>query len=426
MRHAFSISLKRLRTFTAALVVGVLFPAAPIAAAAEAVTQPRGFRTLHVLEGERGTLPLSSLTSADGMLFGSASRGGREGAGVLFTLSPESGALQLLHHFNAPDGRTPMEGLLVEARAVFGATKDGGSRRHGTLYRLDRTTGSYEVLHSFAGEAENGFHPHASPVRVGEILYGTTFHGGSSRWGGALYAFDLRAMEFRVLYSLTSDTGRHPLGRLLRLGDWLYGLASDYGHHANGYYGTLFRARLDGTAFEVLHRFEGGPRGSTPFGNLTHDGGGLLFGSAFGNVGDTSDLGLVFAYNLATGEFRVVHAFSEEDAGGGKPDSPPLFDPVRGRLFGVAQGTDVHGPGIAGVLYSLRPDGTDFQVLHTFSGGIAGKTPVGTPALLGETLYGVTAYGGVEAFGRSRTPAGGGIIYRFDLGPPEVPQVPTD
>ena len=413
--HAYSISLKSPCKFIAALVTGLVIPVVP-ATAAETDGGSAGFRTLQVFEGERGTLPLSGLTAAAGKLFGSASHGGREGGGVLFTLLPESGALHGLHHFNGIDGRTPMEGLLVKDRAVYGATKSGGPRGHGVLYRLDRITGSYEVLHTFAAEAGNGFYPHSSPVRGGETLYGTTFHGGAGRWDGALYAFDLRAMEFRLLYSLTAETGRHPLGRLLPLGDWLYGLASDYGHHDAGHYGTLFRARPDGSAFEVLHRFEGGRRGSTPFGSLTHDGGDLLFGSTFGNVGDALDLGVVFSYNLATGEYRVLHAFTGEDDAGGKPDSPPLFDPARNRLFGTAQGTDNNAPGIAGILYSLRTDGTDFQILHTFSGGIAGGTPVGTPALVGNTLFGVAAHGGVEAFGRTRSASGRGIIYRFGLG----------
>lgn len=414
MFHTFSISLRRLQIFIAAFGTGILLSTG-LGAAAETYGGPAGFRTLQVFEGERGTLPLSGLTASGGVLFGSASHGGREGAGVLFTLTPESGALQVLHHFNGIDGRTPMEGLLVEARAVYGATKNGGPRGQGVLYRLDRITGSYEVLHTFAAEAGNGFYPHASPVRVGETLYGTSFHGGESRWGGALYAFDLRAMEFRLLYSLTAETGRHPLGQLFRDGDWLYGLASDYGHHADGHYGTLFRARLDGSALEVLHRFEGGRRGSTPFGNLSHDGGDLLFGATFGNVGDASDLGVVFSYNLSSGEYRVLHAFAEAEATGGKPDSPPFFDPARERLFGVAQGTDNNGSGISGVLYSLRTDGSDFGVLHTFSGGIAGGTPVGTPALFGDTLYGVAVHGGIEAFGRSRDATGRGILYRFGL-----------
>lgn len=404
---------------TAGILVFALLPMAFISGSDLAVgepAEPPGFRAVHIFAGDRGAMPLSGLTASDPFLFGTTYRGGKHNAGVLFSFNPATGTMDVLHHFDGVGGREPMDGLVVEDRAIFGATKSGGATGHGVLYRYDRITGSFDILHEFAARPDNGFYPHASPVRVGETLFGTTFHGGETVWGGAVYAFHLRTMEFRVLYSLSAETGRHPLGRLLHLDGWFYGLGSDYGHHAAGAFGTLFRARADGSAFEVLHRFGGGERGSTPFGGLSHDGGGLLFGSTFGNVGDMADGGTVFSHNLDTGGNHVLRAFSGFEGSGAKPCAAPLYDPSRERLFGVCQGTDQQGTGVPGVLWSMRPDGTDFRVLHAFGGGISGRTPVGALQRVGDSLYGVTAHGGVEAFGRSPTAAGQGILYRYVLG----------
>lgn len=381
---------------------------------------PPGFRAMHVFEGERGAMPLSGLSASGPLLFGTTYRGGRHRAGVLFSYNPETETLDVLHHFDEIGGREPMDGLVVEDRAVFGATKSGGASGHGVLYRYDRITGSFDILHEFAARSDNGFYPHASPLRVGETLFGTTFHGGETVWGGVVYAFHLRTMEFRVLYSLSAETGRHPMGRLLYLDGWLYGLGSDYGHHASGAFGTLFRARADGSGLEVLHRFEGGERGSTPLGCLSHDGGALLFGSTFGDIADDADGGTVFSHHVVNGEHQVLRAFFGLDTSEGKPDAAPLYDPLRGRLFGVCQGTDQQGTGVPGVLWSMRPDGTDYRVLHTFGGGLSGRTPVGPLQRVGDSLYGVTAHGGVEAFGRSSSAAGQGILYRYFLGAPDI------
>ncbi len=373
------------------------------------------FRALRTFEGDRGSLPLSGLTFFEGELFGTTSRGGRHGAGVLFQLGVDASNYQVLHHFDGKDGADHQEGLLVEKRAIFGATRGGGKGSHGTLYRFDRTTGSLEILHRFGPEEGNGFHPHATPIRVGQKLIGMTFHGGESRWGGMIYAYDLETQQFSIIKSLDASTGRHPLDRLLAIGGWLYGTASDYGDQASGRFGTLFRLRPDGSSFEVLHRFEGGAAGAAPIGRLSYDGARMLFGSAFGAIGDSQDLGILFSFNIDRRVFSVLHDFSRNPNTGGKPDSALVYDPERALLFGSSLGTENQGGNIAGTLFCLRPDGSEFTVLHTFSGGLAGRSPLGAPVLLGNSLLGVTAHGGVEARDRSREVTGRGILYRYDL-----------
>ncbi len=48
------------------------------------------------------------------------------------------------------------------------------------------------------------------------------------------------------------------------------------------------------------------------------------------------------------------------------------------------------GPVGDGTVFALNVDGTGFHLLHTFSGGTNGASPVGGLALVGSTLYGAT------------------------------------
>src|SRR5205085_5818812 len=72
-------------------------------------------------------------------------------------------------------------------------------------------------------------------------------------------------------------------------------------------------------------------------------------------------------------------------------------------LFGA---TDLGGPAEAGAIFSVKTTGSDFTVLHTFSGGAGdGGSARGAPRLDGAgNLYGVTYFGG---------PVGAGVVYRI-------------
>lgn len=65
--------------------------------------------------------------------------------------------------------------------------------------------------------------------------------------------------------------------------------------------------------------------------------------------------------------------------------------------------------GTGGTIYKIRTDGSDFSVIHQFTGGSEGLSPVGRVAVSGNTIYGVTHRGGIingfEEYG---------IIYRVN------------
>lgn len=93
------------------------------------------YSTIHLFNGADGRSPDSPLIQGtDGNLYGVTSRGGPEGAGSVFRLSP-SGQSVALHQFcltsGCPDGYTPV-GALVQASNgnFYGTTYNGGTGAH--------------------------------------------------------------------------------------------------------------------------------------------------------------------------------------------------------------------------------------------------------------------------------------------------------
>lgn len=62
-----------------------------------------------------------------------------------------------------------------------------------------------------------------------------------------------------------------------------------------------------------------------------------------------------------------------------------------------------------GLVFRIKPDGTDHQVLHSFDGSV-GELPTTDLLLVGEYLFGTTTLGGVDILG---DPSNSGIIYKI-------------
>ncbi|MBL9171392.1 MAG: hypothetical protein JNN07_26905 [Verrucomicrobiales bacterium] len=67
--------------------------------------------------------------------------------------------------------------------------------------------------------------------------------------------------------------------------------------------------------------------------------------------------------------------------------------------------------GVGETIYKMSTNGSDFSVVHSFSGGSEGEVPVGRVVVSGGTIYGVTTRGGTNL---SNFRGGDGILYRID------------
>lgn len=158
-------------------------------------------------------------------------------------------------------------------------------------------------------------------------------------------------------------------------------------------YGTVYRLVNTGHGWtEGLYSF-GIDGGSDPFGGLTLDAAGNIYGTT--QYGGDYGAGVVFELTLnADGSWtkKVLHSFNTTDGFG--PDTTLSFD-AAGNLYGT---TFSGGAYEGGTAYMLTPnsDGSwTEQVLHSFGNGTDGYIPY-APLVLDAAgnLYGTTKYGG--------------------------------
>jgi uncharacterized repeat protein (TIGR03803 family) len=289
---------------------------------------------------------------------------------------------------------------------IYGSTVYGGPRGEGggVIYEMNLDGSGFRILHAF-GEAGDGFGGSTSPTLVGDTLYGLTRWGGNGT--GTIYSYNTTTEVYTQLhrFAANSSDGNAPLGTLTFANDgFLYGVTWLGGKNNLG---TLFRIRLDGSAFETLYSFTGGAQGKYPYDTLAFDGNHTLYGTTLGEYGlNLSDLGTVFKYDITGKVYSVLHKFAGGANDGGKPNGSVVLSSNGVTLYGSTHGDDAWGGKEYGTLYQMNIDGTGFQQLYEFKGGAAGATPMRTPLLINGALYGMTAYGGAENYG---------LIYRFQV-----------
>ncbi len=267
------------------------------------------------------------------------------------------------------DGEKPFGPVLLAPDGRFyGATSMGGNGGSGcyldgTAYRLWPDGSGYERLHSFTGQAD---------------------------------------------YSGNPGTGRSPYGPLLEAGDGhIYGTTSTGGdpYYDNWGYGTIFRVRYDTLEVERVHSFRYATGGS-PRAGLLRGPDGEIYGTTTSSPGYTA--GTLFRMTVtpeagATATVVNLHTFTGDEGGPVAMVSAP-----DGFLYGTTLGP--YGEPDAdnlGLVFRIRPDGTGYEVLHTFTGP-NGARPAALVFGSDMNLYGAASEGG---------PGGGGVVFRVNLAP---------
>jgi uncharacterized repeat protein (TIGR03803 family) len=149
-------------------------------------------KDLHVFtggnDGESPTCPL--IFDAAGNLYGTTFAGGAHGYGNVFKLTPNADGTwteHVLHQFTGgKDGATPFAGVTFDASGnLYGTTTRGGAFGYGVVFKLTPTSsGGWKetVLHAFANKP--GAYP-SSAVIFGPAgnLYGATSGDGTTTFG---------------------------------------------------------------------------------------------------------------------------------------------------------------------------------------------------------------------------------------------------
>jgi uncharacterized repeat protein (TIGR03803 family) len=300
---------------------------------------------------------------AAGNLYGTTSAGGNascggDGCGVVFKLS-KAGKETVLYQFTGgSDGGSP-NGDLVRDRAgnLFGTAYWGPYGCCGVAFKVDKK-GNETVLHQFGG-LPDGELPVAGLVRDPQgNLFGTTSSGGGGAcFGGCGTVFQLsRTGTETILYRfLASPDGNSSYASLLSDGSGnFYGTTYNGGslvcNDIGPGCGTVFEVNVSGRE-KILYRFHGKKKGELPFGGLIADAAGNLYGTTAGDLefGQATSYGTVFRLD-ASGSQIVLHTFTG-GSDGCTPIGNLIFDSA-GNLYGAASGCGATG---YGVVFKIAP-----------------------------------------------------------------------
>jgi uncharacterized repeat protein (TIGR03803 family) len=363
-------------------------------------------QTLSVIHNFSGTAdgsnPVNGLMlSSTGALFGTASSGGASGFGVVFKVSGKGNEKVLYSFAGGSDGATPNGGVIEDsAGALYGTTTAGGASGSGTVFRLK---GKKEtVLYSFGGGSD-GVDPQAGLVMDAKgNLYGTTSAGGAAGNGTV---FELAApakngepWTEKVLYGFGTGTdGATPVGGLtLDASGNLYGTTSAGGTNGDG---TVFEVSSGGTE-TILHSFQNGTDGATPYSGLISDASGNLYGAA--TDGGANGGGTVFELSPSGGNWNFSVLTSQPGWGISGTFRDLMID-ASGNIWGTTHCDGNYG---AGTIYELTPSGGNwtYNQVYNFTGGGDGDFSISNLVMKRGKLYGTTIGGGEN---------GAGVIYEF-------------
>jgi uncharacterized repeat protein (TIGR03803 family) len=353
-------------------------------------------------------------------LYGTASVGGSEGYGTVFSMNSDGTDFTVLHNFSGgSDGSGAAAGLVLYGTNLYGTTINGGSTDNGVIFAVATNGMVFKVLHNFSSRQNNhytnsdGGNPYSQLILSGNTLYGTASDGGGANQG-TVFALNIATTNFTVLhsftataddtnYNLTNSDGANSFADLILFGDTLYGTASGGGTNGQG---TVFAVKTNGMDFQVLHTFAPldiyeltNSDGVFPYAGLILSG-GTLYGTAF--RGGSANSGTVFAVSTNGTMFTNLYNFTGGSDGFGPRGDLVLFSNA---LFGTTTGNGGGGSGSSGTVFGLNTNGSDFTVIHDFTPVYYGETnsdganPQAGLITVGSMLYGTAESGGTWANG---------------------------
>ncbi len=181
------------------------------------------------------------------------------------------------------------------------------------------------TLYSFTGTGADGASPFAGVIRdAAGDLFGTTTSGGSSG-DGTVFEIKAGSTTATTIYSFTGTggDGASPYGGLTldSAGD-LFGTTYLGGSNGNG---TVFEIKAGSTTATTLYSFNGtSTTGMNPEGGVTVDAAGDIFGTTVYS-GPTGD-GAVFEIAAGSTTATTLHSFTGKGADGANPSSDVTLD----------------------------------------------------------------------------------------------------
>lgn len=308
----------------------------------------------------RPDTPLS--TDSKGNLYG-ADLGSNNGSKVFKLIRGPSGSWseQVLHDFDGNgDGQFAEAGLTIgSGNVLYGTTLAGGEWNLGVVFAIPLNTIPQEtVIHSFFPGVAAGANPLSTYLQeIDGSLYGTTEAGGLYNQGTVFRLSPSGSgWTASTIYSFkghSHNDGALPIAGLLPDGAGnFYGVTESGGNGCGSTgCGTVYKLthNADGSWSDlVLHSFERGLDGNSPWGNLIFDHSGNIYGTTYaGGQQSGYGYGTVFELTPANGGQWTYSVLARLPGGsGGSIIDGGLVIDSAGNLYGTAQNGGAYGDGV--------------------------------------------------------------------------------
>ena len=328
-------------------------------------------------DGSRGSEPYGSLIEApNGKLYGMTSAGGSNSGGVLLEYDTVSGTVTKKVDFKGSNGFAPDGSLvLFHSGKLYGQTFTGGTNGDGVIFEFDVNTGTYTKKADLL-RSSNGTGPNSMSEAPNGKLYGTTVSGGSTD-DGVIFEFDPSAgVVTKKLDFNSAPKGKYPCGSICYLNNGLFYGMTTLGGNANK--GVLYEYNSGSLQYTVKAQFNG-TNGSKPSGRLTIASNGNFYGMT--SEGGTFNQGVLFEFNPSTGILTKKIDF-EETVNGMYPYGS-LTENTDGLLYGM---TSQGGTNNYGVIFNYDPELDAFKKLVDLDYTISGNNPRGSLYLASDGL----------------------------------------
>ena len=423
-----------------------------------------------------GLNPPSGVTFDDqGNMFGTTMTGGQNGRGNVWEITA-AGVYKDLHDFGGKiitsietyglDGSSPYSGVTVDKNGnLYGTTFSGGAYGafpgDGIVWEIT-TEGVYKDLHDFGGivtyangaDGPDGTGPLAGVAfdSAGN-LYGTTQAGGAidlSQGGGGIVWEITIAGEYKDLHDFGGTVinangkqgpdGTGPAGVMFDKVGNMVGTTTTGGPNGAGRNAGIVWEITAAGKYKDLHDFGGtvtnadgkrGPDGQIPFGGVTFDSTGNLYGTAA--FGGANPMGGIVWEISAAGLYKDLHDFGGTGTNAGGKSGRDGYQPWAGVTFdgtGNMYGTTNYGgPNIglnvtAGIVWEITSAHV-YKDLHDFGADVTntdgtsgpdGYEPYYARVTFDSSgnMFGTTQYGG---------PYGGGAGLLWEITAPGVASV---
>ncbi len=344
-------------------------------------------------DAETGCDPYMVALVGDGTwLYGTANSCGANNRGTIYKIKPDGSDFTVIYDFNESEGgNTPESGVIYDGTYLYGHTRSGGINEFGTLYKIKPDGSDYQVLRDFlAGDADGGV-PYGTLHFDGTYIYGTCSQAGLY-FGGTLFKIKPDGSEYEILHHFGfEDTGKKVYGGVISDGTYLSGMTVEGG---TDNIGVAYKIKTDGSDYSEFINFTDDPNGGLAYGAFVSDGNYLY--AATSNGGE-ANRGIIYRVKPDGSDFLVLHSFELED--GAHPFGSLII--VDDKLYGL---TEFAGTYNGGTLFELEKDGSNYTVLLHFDEPTDGSLPFSTLFYDHGAIFGVTNKGGVN---------GQGVIFRW-------------